>query len=239
MHLSKKIVAGAAATLAIVATSTAVAAIPDSGSVIHSCYKKSGGAVRVIDTASTSCDSNETPLGWNQQGPQGPQGAPGPKGDKGDKGAQGDPGPAGPTGPQGEKGDKGDSGPPGPASLPYLYMSRVAGVDLPGGFQWVKVATRWVPAGTYAVSATGRASGNPDHINNLLCELRKSGAVLTQTGIWEDGKVWEASIAMNEVASDLAAPFTVDLYCRSDYNAQMDDVRLIASQILGATISES
>jgi Collagen triple helix repeat (20 copies) len=236
MHLSKKIVAGAAATLAIVATSTAVAAIPDSGSVIHSCYKKSGGVVRVIDTASTSCDSNETPLDWNQQGPQGPQGAPGPKGDKGDKGAQGDPGPAGPAGPQGEKGDKGD---PGPATLPYVYMNRVAGVDLPGGLQWVKVATRWVPAGTYAVSATGRVSGNPDHINNLLCELRKSGAVLTKTGIWEDGKVWEASIAMNEVVSDLAAPFTVDLYCRSDDPAIWDDVRLIASQILGATISES
>jgi hypothetical protein len=198
--------------------STAFAAIPDGGSVIHSCYKKSGGAVRVIDTASTSCDSNETPLDWNQQGPQGPQGAPGPKGDKG---------------------DKGDPGPPGPASLPYLYMSRVAGVDLPGGLQWVKVATRWVPAGTYAVSATGVASGNPDHINNLWCELRKSGAVLAGAGIWEDGKVWEASIAMNEIASDLAAPFTVDLYCRSDYTAQMDDVRLIASQILGATISES
>jgi hypothetical protein len=223
--MSKRKLGAIVAGIATVALgSTAFAAIPDSGDVIHSCYKKSGGAVRVIDTASTSCDSNETPLDWNQQGPLGPQGAPGPKGDKGDKGDQGDPGPA------------------GAASLPYVRMSRVGGVygvDLPAGLQWVKVATLSLPPGAYALSATGRVSGNPDHINNLLCELRKSGAVLTRAGVWEDGKVWETSIAMNEVASDPAGWFTVDLYCRTDDAAQIGDVRLIGSQILGATISES
>jgi hypothetical protein len=232
----RKVGAIVAGIAAIGLGSTAYAAIPDSGSVIHSCYKKSGGVVRVIDTASTSCDSNETPLDWNQQGPQGPQGVPGPKGDKGDKGNQGDTGPVGPAGPQGEKGDQGNPGPAGPASLPYVYLKRADGVDLPYG-QWVKVATRSLPAGTYALSASGRAMGNPNHINNLLCELRKSGDVLTRAGIWEDGKVWEASIAMNEVVSDVAATFTVDLYCTSDYDAQMEDVRLMASQILGVTAS--
>jgi hypothetical protein len=204
------IVAGIAA---VALGSTAFAAIPDSGGLIHSCYKKSGGALRVIDTASASCDSNETPLDWNQQGPQGPQGAPGPKGDKG------------------EKGD------PGPASLPYVYIKRADGVDLPGAFQDVKVATLSLPPATYALSATGRVSGIPNHINNLFCELRKSGAVLTQAGIWEDGKVWAASIAMNEVVSDSTGWFTIDLYCRTDQTAQMHDVRLLGSQILGVTAS--
>jgi hypothetical protein len=207
-----KLAAVAAAIAAVAAGSAAFAAIPDGNGVIHGCYKKSGGNLRVIDTAvSKTCDSTETPVDWNQQGPQGP---------------------AGPAGP---KGDKGDPGPPGAASLPYVYIKRADGVNLPAGFQWVKVATLSLPAGTYALSATASASGNPNHINNLLCELRKSGAVLTRAGIWEDGKVWSASIAMNEVVSDSASSFTVDLYCETDLDAVMNDVRLIGSQILGVT----
>ena len=71
----------------------AFATIPDSGGVIHGCYKKSGGAVRVIDSSVTSCVSNETALDWNIRGPAGPQGAIGPEGPQGAEGPQG---PAGP-----------------------------------------------------------------------------------------------------------------------------------------------
>jgi hypothetical protein len=67
-----------AALIAIVAVlavgGIAYAMIPDANGVIHSCYKKSGGALRVIDSAVTNCDVNETPLNWNQTGPPGPAG---------------------------------------------------------------------------------------------------------------------------------------------------------------------
>ena len=49
----------------------AYAAIPDSGGVIHGCYKSNNGTLRVIDTAVTQCDNSETPIQWSQTGPQG------------------------------------------------------------------------------------------------------------------------------------------------------------------------
>ena len=51
----------------------AYATIPDSGGVIHGCYKVNGD-LRVIDSPSQSCAMNETALTWSQTGPQGPPG---------------------------------------------------------------------------------------------------------------------------------------------------------------------
>src|SRR5438552_10616480 len=87
----------------------AYANIPDGGNVIHGCYQKNSGALRVIDTEKgQSCAASEAALPWNQTGIQGPQG---PKGDKGDTGATGA---QGPQGPKGDKGDTGATGAQGP-----------------------------------------------------------------------------------------------------------------------------
>jgi len=59
----------------------AYAAIPDTAGVIHGCYKRNNGTLRVIDDAVTQCDNSETPIQWSQTGPQGipgPQGSPAP-----------------------------------------------------------------------------------------------------------------------------------------------------------------
>ena len=77
MHAPKKLVAGLAGVLLIVAGSAAFAAIPDGGGVIHGCYKKDTGAVRVTDSdtnAPKGCNDKEVALNWNQQGPQGETG---------------------------------------------------------------------------------------------------------------------------------------------------------------------
>lgn len=81
----------------------------DTSSVIYGCVGSSsttgsiklGGRaippnslIRVI-AANENCQSGETPLNWNVQGPAGPQGSPGPAG------PQGSPGPQGPIGPSG------------------------------------------------------------------------------------------------------------------------------------------
>ena len=61
--------AGALATLAL--ASIGWAAIPDSSSVIHGCYKKDTGALRVYDQTTNvpkKCTDKEAPLDWNQQG---------------------------------------------------------------------------------------------------------------------------------------------------------------------------
>jgi hypothetical protein len=60
----------------------AYATIPDSNDVIHGCYAKNNGALRVIDTGQ-ACTSKETALDWNQTGPIGPQGPAGPPGPPG------------------------------------------------------------------------------------------------------------------------------------------------------------
>jgi hypothetical protein len=143
--------------LLVVGGGLAYANIPDSGNVIHGCYQKNSGALRVIDTEKgQACASNESALPWNQTGIQGPQGLKGdkgdtgatgpqgPKGDKGDIGPQGpqgdkgDTGATGPQGPQGDKGDKGDTGatgpqgpqgPPGPAGSTNVY-AKTASVSI-------------------------------------------------------------------------------------------------------------
>ena len=65
------------------------ASIPDAGGVIHGCYQKSGGAIRIIDNSVTPCGSNETSLSWNQTGPAGPMGPAGPAGPAGPSGVSG------------------------------------------------------------------------------------------------------------------------------------------------------
>jgi hypothetical protein len=56
--------------------------------VIHACYQKNNGALRVVDDP-TTCKNNETALSWGQEGPQGPTGPTGPTGSTGPKGNAG------------------------------------------------------------------------------------------------------------------------------------------------------
>ena len=53
----------------LAAAGAAYASIPDAGGVIHGCYKKVGGALRVVDSSvGMRCNGSETALPWNQVG---------------------------------------------------------------------------------------------------------------------------------------------------------------------------
>ncbi len=83
---------GIAAGVAGASTVAVLATIPDAGGVIHGCYQKNVGNLRVIDTSTDTCRPSEVAINWNQtgvQGPQGPQGVPGVQGAQGPQGAQG------------------------------------------------------------------------------------------------------------------------------------------------------
>ena len=68
----------------LVAGGIAYATIPDGGGVIHACYQKNQGTLRVIDTdKAQTCASSESPLTWSQTGPQGQPGQQGPPGPTG------------------------------------------------------------------------------------------------------------------------------------------------------------
>lgn len=83
----------AAAALFVAIGGIAYATIPDSGGIIHGCYQKEVGTLRVIDpSAGDSCRASEIPISWSQTGPagpQGPQGLPGAPGQNGAPGANG------------------------------------------------------------------------------------------------------------------------------------------------------
>jgi hypothetical protein len=75
--------AAAAAIATALAGGIAWGAIPGAGGVIHGCYHKTEGQLRVIDPGTDSCRPPEIPIAWNEQGVRGE------KGDKGDPGTPG------------------------------------------------------------------------------------------------------------------------------------------------------
>jgi hypothetical protein len=80
--------------LAIAAgTFAASASVPDPGGVIHGCYRKSDGRVRVIDTGKgRKCKNTERSVEWNERGRRGRVGPEGDRGPQGEQGPQGVPG---------------------------------------------------------------------------------------------------------------------------------------------------
>jgi hypothetical protein len=132
MFTRRTIVAGIVVVIGLIAGGVAYASIPDSAGVIHGCYGKLNGALRVIDTAvkTQKCSKTELALNWNQAGPKGatgPKGVVGPKGPTGAKGAPGAGGAAGPkgvTGPKGMTGPKGATGSQGPAPDMSAYYTK-------------------------------------------------------------------------------------------------------------------
>jgi len=78
----------------------AVSTIPGPDGVIHGCYAKKNGALRVVK-AGSKCQRSELALSWNQQG------QPGPIGSGGALGAQGA---AGANGKDGTNGNNGNNG---------------------------------------------------------------------------------------------------------------------------------
>ena len=163
MAIKRRSIWIAAAIATLVVGGVAYASIPDPGGVIHSCYTKAGGSLRVIDS-SGRCGSNETSLNWNQQGPAGPAGPAGPTGPTGLTGPQGADGPVGPAGPAGPQ------GPAGTSSSAHAYFAPDSELIGPGGSQDITTLSS-LPAGTYLVWADIELSGD-------------NGAATADCGLW-------------------------------------------------------
>jgi hypothetical protein len=120
----------------------AYATIPDSGGVIHGCYSKAIGSLRVIDPSKGQhCAAAETPIQWSQTGPKGAQGL---------TGTNGAAGPAGPPGAQGPPGANGSSA--------DTYWKQGTFTDIPDtplpASDPVVIGLTNLPAGNYVVDAT-------------------------------------------------------------------------------------
>jgi hypothetical protein len=113
---SSKVLMGAAVGVGIVmfGATMADALGPSADGVIHACYQKSDGSMRIVDAAA-DCRKNEIKIAWAQRGrTAGPAGDQGLRGIQGLQGLQGLIGPMGPQGPEGAQGPQGEPGIPGP-----------------------------------------------------------------------------------------------------------------------------
>lgn len=60
------IIVMSAAAIGSVTGAVALAAIPDANGVIHGCYVNKNGTLHIIDSATQTCNSNQTALNWSQ-----------------------------------------------------------------------------------------------------------------------------------------------------------------------------
>jgi hypothetical protein len=175
-----------------------VATIPDPSGVIHACYSRSGGNVRVIDDSVTGCKTGETALAWSVQGPQGPQGPAGPKGATGATGATGDTGPTGPRGPSDGFFTNNDQS---FGSVPIPTSGSVTVIALP------------LPAGTFILNAVVALGGGSSFVI-VKCVFSTSTnpfftGVQTQVG----GPLTSFAAIPLTTAVSLAAADTVSINC--------------------------
>jgi hypothetical protein len=216
MGITKRgLVAIAAGAALLVAAGVAYATIPGPDGVIHGCYARSGGSLRVIDASVTNCKSTETSLDWNVQGPQGPAGPPGSQGA------------TGPQGPQGADGPQGPTGPPGPTGLSHGYFNSAPGaIGLGTVFGPVTSITN-LPGGIYLIwanadiGASGGAAG---------CELVADGSAIpnsqTQTDV--------ASVATVSLVSETSLPSgsnTIELDCDASNTPASAEANLVAAAV--------
>lgn len=153
----KAVLAAGAVVVAAGAAGVALATIPDSGGVIHTCYSQAVGTWRPIDFPTQHCRRGETQLDFNQRGAQGP---PGPQGPAGPAGPQGAPGPTGPQGPAGDEGPAGPQGPPGPAVGGHLFVASSSQTNISDNAPHDIVGLD-LPAGNYVVIAKGTIRADP------------------------------------------------------------------------------
>jgi hypothetical protein len=151
--LRKLAVLAAVAGVAAGGTAIAYASIPDGSGTIHGCYKTTGGDLRVIDSASSTCKTSETALDWSQTGPQGIQG---------------------PQGPQGPQGAQGPQGPAGPASG-HVYVSNPNSHEMLQNDNTEIVGLSGLPAGNYLLWSPMIIVGDDPTLNSV-CDWYLNGA---------------------------------------------------------------
>jgi hypothetical protein len=224
------------ATVALGVGATAYASIPDSSGVIHGCYLKGLGTLRVIDSPNQKClNVIETPIQWNQQGPVGPAGPPGPKGPTGGAGPQGNAGPKGDTGPQGAAG--------GSSSAAFAFTSSVTGLNHDETI-YTDVLSHDVPAGNWVGEVTvnigldnGTFAPSEDINRTTDCQLRDTGNDVIGSAVDRrviaDGDTEAVSLAFNGGLTAGSSGGNFSVWCRSQDgdNAIVNEAQLMMIQV--------
>ena len=190
---SRPAVLAVAAVTVIAGAGAAVGATAaGSGAVLHGCYSKADGALRLI-RAGQHCKRTEVAASWRRVGPPGPTGGTGPAGPAGPAGPTGPTGgtgPAGTAGPAGSTGPKGGTGPVGPPGPPgalgYVMNEDQFSVTSDSEvFQDVQC-----PTDTVLTGGGVTILDNPDGLQPIV---ESDGPVNSVT--------WEVRVGLNELGS--------------------------------------
>jgi hypothetical protein len=200
---------GVAAVLGalLVAGGIAYAAIPDGGGVIHSCYAKLNGQLRVIDSEKGQrCSTNEVSLNWNAKGPPGPAGPSGPQGPQGLQGVQGV---------QGQTGSKGATGPSG---VSHGLLASAQSVPIANGSPLSKVVAMYsVAPGTYMIWAQANLNDGLNDANGG-CDVKVNGTTVPGSATDSHIQTGVDNLTLVTAATLTGGGSVVELDCASSDN---------------------
>jgi hypothetical protein len=176
----------------VLAGGIAFATIPDPNGVIHACYTKSTGELRVIDASVTNCTKKQTSLNWNVQGPQGPPGI------------------------EGRPGTPGIQGPPGPSHGYENSATNVAVAQDPARSKVVQINN--LPAGNYMIWASVTfedALNEPD----VACRLDVDGTEIPNSVSQIELKSGLGDMSLVSAATLTGSGSTVEVLCNASDNS--------------------
>ena len=191
----------------LLAGGVAWAASGSGGTVIHACYSKRSGTLRVA----ARCKHGEKSLSWNKSGPEGRAGA------RGSRGA---------TGASGSNGLNGGEGPAGPSDI-YAAGKATGALSLT---EYTSYAQLTLPPGSYLVEATVILFANAP-ATKMACRVAE-----TSTPVKGELDAAEASAGAKEQNTvtltgvlTTTTPVTEELFCRLEGGeGTVDDEHLVA-----------
>jgi hypothetical protein len=176
----------------LLAGGVAWAASGSGGAVIHACYSKRSGALRVAGR----CKHGEKALSWSQSGPEGREGA---------RGARGE------TGVSGAGGQNGGEGPAGPSDV-YAAGKATGALSLSEYTSYARLA---LPPGSYLVEATVILFSNKPG-TKMVCFVAEASTPVTgelDAAEASAGEKEQNTVALTGALST-TTPVTEELFCK-------------------------
>jgi hypothetical protein len=191
----------------LLAGGVAWAASGSGGTLIHGCYAKRSGALRVV----ARCKHGEKSLSWNQSGPEGREGARGSRGE---------------TGASGASGQTGGGGPAGPSDI--YAAGKATGALSPT--EYTSYAQLTLPPGSYLVEATVILFANKPG-TTMVCFVAETSTSLKGELDGADASAGEKEQNTVALTGTLTTttPVTEELFCKLGAGeGTVDDEHLVA-----------
>jgi hypothetical protein len=190
----------------------AVSSIPGRDGVIHGCYHKGRGNLRLVP-AHKKCAKSEKAIAFNQKGPQGLPGARGVRGFQGFRGIAGSPGAPGAAGAKGEQGPTG----PGASTFTTTLAKESEPLTL------VTLANGVTVKGQCGASAVVLEIETTSHASNLQASGTKSvdGATVVPLAVEGAAAVPPVSGPSEANVDVLARDSTVGRFARIDVHGSL------------------